>query len=108
MPATAPVLGELKVARQSANPANPLVAGLYASFVGRIQPQEWTAVQATFVSTRGRVDDPFAAIRPEIAETAPRLRLTEGDSKSLPLRSVESSGERYRGRHGRLVVLKRK
>ncbi len=69
-------------------------------------PSDWTFVRGWVLT--GQVDDAFLAIQHDVAPTTPRIRSSKEDESMVPLRSVDSIGERYRGPRGRLVIMKRK
>lgn len=52
--------------------------------------------------------DEFSAVRHEVSAVEPRRPVPQDDDPILPVRSELALGQRFRGRHGNLVVMKRK
>jgi hypothetical protein len=110
MSATLSVLGRVTVSRDAAIPASST-----AVFPDSASPlliaQHWIArlsEKSTASQSVGLQADPFCAIRPQSCVTSPNLRLTEENDFTMPLRPGERQGEVFRGRHGKLVVVKKK
>jgi hypothetical protein len=52
--------------------------------------------------------DEFSAVRHELSAAEPRRSVPQDDNPIYPVRSELAPGQRFRGKHGNLVVTKRK
>lgn len=68
-------------------------------------PSDWVFVTGWVSVHHG--EDPFLAIRHDIAGTTPNVQARE-DESAVPLRFADSTHERYRGPRGKLVVMRKK
>jgi hypothetical protein len=64
-----------------------------------------TVVRAVAEHSTSR--DAFDAIRHECATTTPNLTVSGPEESFLPLRPVTERGESFRGKHGRLTVIRK-
>jgi hypothetical protein len=75
-----------------------LVPQLWAAISGKVVP---CATKATETKT------PFEALRHECSVTAPNLRIAGAEESFVSLRPVDRQGERYRGKHGKVTLIRK-
>jgi len=103
------VRGRLMLPHRSADQAEWLAA--LDQWCDRpIEPLQWKATSHQLEPPKESADlsELFAAIRVSFASAVPSLCVAEEANESVPLGFVDVSRERYQGKRGKLVVLKRK
>lgn len=70
-----------------------------------IVPSGWIAVlESPSAEPQG---NPFDAIRHDAIISSPNLRIADHDEYSIPIRRTTETREHFRGRHGKIVIIRK-
>jgi hypothetical protein len=70
-----------------------------------IVPSNWIAILESQAAELRH--NAFEAIRHGATTTSPNLRLTDDVEHFIPTRRVTETGESFRGRHGKIVIIRK-
>jgi hypothetical protein len=107
MPASASTLRQ-KVRISSARPAESYTSlDVYRQILSRALAGVFASAVPSTVTRTVDSKDAFEAVRHVCALSTPNLSIAEPEDSFVALRSVVAPGERYRGKHGKLAVIRK-
>jgi hypothetical protein len=90
--------------------ARPAATEAVLDTLQSLVPQLWAAIFAEVVPSAAKTTEtksPFEAVRHECSVTAPNLRIAGPEESFVSLRPVDRQGERYRGKHGKVTLIRK-